>query len=829
MFAKAIRITLGVTILTALSVPILGQDDQPKGKKAPPAGNENQPGQFYKKPETVDEYWRYVNHEIELGQFKVAAGYLKGFLEKLDKLDKEAADKVLLQIQEKEGSSAFLRLLTIPETQADARPLVDRVNAVVQKHLSDRKRLDALINQLNAARTSPEERAYAIQQLKRSGAAAVPALVDALLRTADDAGEHLAILSVLPQLDQRAMPPLLAALDIDDANLRSELIDVFRKRGETSATPYLWYLAASPKQPALVRSKAREALAAFLSVKPDQLPAAKEALRQEAERYYKHQVSFDDPAKANAWRWDGKQLSSQALSASQAEEYYGLRFAGQALELDPGYQPAQIVYLSFIMDKGIERAGARDLVRSVNPELVVAVFDRALAEQRLPVILGSVTTLGDLSEVHATRPVNSTPPPLIRALNYPDRRVQMAAAEAVLRIPGPAHPLAGPRVIEILRRALAGEAEAEAKAKVLVAFADLDLATEVAAAVRKAGYDALIVRTGRETLRRLNKAADVDVLLVDSALPDPGLSYLLAQLRVDVNAGHLPLLLTAPGGHEATIHPIIERFRQERLRLEVDRDLGERARKDNQPDLAESYQKESARIEESIKRIRNRFAEESAHIEDTLRRQTERSRNVTVIPLEQARDAKAIAQVLQARLADADSRPLSEAERKDNAAKALEWLARIGRGEVPGYDIRPAEGAILKALHSKELASLAVDGAGGLPGREPQRALATLVLESGQPAELRSKAAIELCRHIQQYGIGLTNDQIKALQALADAKGDAKLKSNVALVIGSLHLDPRQTGERLLNYKPPLVSPAAPATPPKKEEKDAAPKKEEKD
>src|SRR5580700_5647692 len=107
---------------------------------APAPGQDT--GQFYKKPETADEYWRFMNHEIELGQYKVAAGFLKGFLAK------NPSDDDLLKLQEKEGSAVFQRLMNIPEMRADAKPLVERVDAIVQKHLADRKRLDALINNL---------------------------------------------------------------------------------------------------------------------------------------------------------------------------------------------------------------------------------------------------------------------------------------------------------------------------------------------------------------------------------------------------------------------------------------------------------------------------------------------------------------------------------------------------------------------------------------------------------------------------------------------------------------------------------------------------------
>src|SRR5205807_8364265 len=156
------------------------------------------------------------------------------------------------------------------------------------------------------------------------------------------------------QLGDDTVPPLLAALDIDDRALRTDLIDVFEKRADRRAVPYLWYLAGSEKVPREVRTKADEAVVYLLRTKGDQLPAPKVALTNEAERYYKHQVAFPDPRRVQVWRWDGKAIVSSTMPASRAEEFYGLRFARQALDLDPAYTPAQIVFLSIALEKAAE-------------------------------------------------------------------------------------------------------------------------------------------------------------------------------------------------------------------------------------------------------------------------------------------------------------------------------------------------------------------------------------------------------------------------------------------------------------------------------------------
>jgi hypothetical protein len=709
MAQSALRFGFGVVFLLALLAPVssVGQE------------------QYYKKPETVEEYWKYMNHEIELGNFKLAASYLKSFI------GLNPSDEDLLKIYDRDGSSAFQRLLTIPALRDEAKPLLQRVDAVVQKFLSDRKRLDALIKELSGG---PEERAYAIGQLQRSGAYAVPALVDALIRTERDVDEHTSILTALPRLDRSTIPALLAVLDSDETQLKLEVIGVLRARAAVEAVPFLWYLSASPRQSEGVRKTATAALAYFLGVRPSELPPAKVALTRRADEYYQHKVQFPDPSKVTVWRWDGKQLVSHVLTASQAEEYYGTYFARQALDLDRTYIPAQVVQLSLALDR--KAPAAKALARSVNPELVITVLEAALEQKRLPVILGAIETLGELGDARAARPVGRGQPVLIKALSYPDRRVQLAAADALLRIPAAPAALIGTQVVDILRRAVIPDTQPKA----LLGDANPDRANSLAAVIKQAGFEPVIVGSGRALLRRLAEAADIDVVLVEADLPDPPLTDLLAVRRADVNARGLPLFVLASAS---------QLNRAERL--------------------ARTYP------------------------------------NVWAVPEAiEGRD-------LKKQLTEALGPPISDAERKDSAAKAIEWLARIARGEAQGYDLRPAEGAILKALRSKELAVFAVEAAGRLPGRAAQRELADLVLEKQQPAALRSAAASALARNIEQFGLVLAAPQVKNLVASFEETTEPRLKENLALIIGSMQKGSGESGARLERYAPSLPAPKAAA------------------
>lgn len=720
--------------------------------------------EFYKRPETVPEYWAAIKYEIEVGRVGLAAHLIHGLV---GLTKDEAGRKALLDLEEEDGLTAFLRLRVVPnwvddpnlppatrenlnrQARADVEELIARVTAAVQKFLANPVRIGKMIQLLSG---SEDEYRYGLAQLRRSGAVAVPYLSDALLRAAD-AHTRQTILDTLVALDRAAVPPMLAALDTEDATLRMELIDVLQRRYERDAVPWLWYPSATGPEGA--RRKAAEALVQLLNTSPEKLPPAKAALTREAERYYEHQVPFPAGQEVTVWQWENGRLHPQAMTPGEAEEYFALRFARQALDLDPTYEPAQVVFLSTALAKGAERSGlgrtpaVQDLLKVVNPGLVIAVLERAMREHRLPVILGAVWALGDLGELQAARPAGKQPPVLVRALNYPDRRVQLAAADALLRLPGAPAYEARARLVEVLRRALA----ASPRPLVLIGDADAERGNAIGHAVQKAGYDAVVVQSGRDVLRRLREAGDVDAVLVDSALPNPELPYLLAQLRADVDAGRLPVLVT-------------------------------------------------------VSRLPSGAVDEDR--EKAVRRLAERYPNVWVMSATVS--PRTLQETLAARVADTEGKLMSPEERRANASLALVWLKRMATGELPGYDVRPAEGAILDALGANDLAPLAAEAATRLPGRDVQRRLAQVLLNATRPPAVRAAAATALGRHIEQFGLVLRPEQIQGIdtlyQSLAAPGKESPLRAAVALVLGSMHPDPARTGRRLQQYTPPRPAPA---------------------
>ncbi len=749
---------------------------------------------FFKKPVEVPEFWAAIKFEIQVGKFDVAALHLDQMLKRIDKLrEKLEEDKKspqgayadLLAIEEVEGLSSFLRLAQVrrwsnnptlqKEAQKNVESLIDRVTHALNEYLSDPVRITKFIKNLEAA--TPEERSFAFAQLYRSRGRASPYLLKELRRTAGTLAQQR-LLDLMVKLDPDIVPPLLEALnardakDAADADLRLALLELIRRRGDKHAIPYLWSLSSAAKYPPLVRSRAKETLAYLLETDVERLPPAKVALTQLAEDLYQHRVKFRDPRRVLVWRWQEDYTikpKPDEFSASDYEEIYGQRYARQALELDPNYRPAQLVLLNLTLERAYE--GKLDqftsgktlpaidqLLVTINSELLLQMLERAMSEHHLALILPALKALGDRGEVRAARPPqNGNAGALVRALYYPDRRVQYAAVAALLRLPGEPVPVAGNRVVDILRRFLT----TTATPKALVISTPAAKAGEMRKLVKAVGFEPVLVPTAKDALAQLRRSADIDLILLDAAVPENELPYALAQLRNDQDAGLLPLLLITPSKGE--------------LRLNS-RDL---ARYRNVSLLPEAFLTDAtelkSRLEEAIK-----FA---------------------AVP-----DSVARADVRQAWLKEnvrkSKGQQLSAGERKQFADESLDALWRMASGLTKGYDVRAAIPEVVDLLRNDDTALPAIAILATLPGAEPQQRLAALVLDPAR-GKLQVTAATALNRHVQKNGLALNANQIRLLRDRYGAPGvSPTLRAQLAVFVGGLRGSAAQTGARLYRFNP---------------------------
>jgi hypothetical protein len=727
---------------------------------------------FLQKPDKAYQYWAAMKVELALGKFDLAALHMDLLLKKEPKED---VDKDLVKIENAEGLSSFLRLREVKkwsdykpfqeEAEKNVEELMNRLTAALQKHLSDGTRINKFIKQLDAA--TPEERVFAFVQLDRSKQFAVPYLIEAL-QVNYGKRLHSRIVQAMLRLDSGIVPVFLEVLRASDAkdaaaiDLRLTLLDIIKQRNDSRAVPYLWHISASKQYPEVVRAKALDTLASLLKTDARLLPPAKVALTELADKYYHHKVRFGAEGGVRLWPWDGTKLDSTPveLTPHKAEEFFGTRYAREALDLDPSYVPAQRLLLSLVLERAFESEldqfllkpmppGIQNLLASIDPELVVSVLEKALDERNLAVILPTVTALGERGESRAALlNAGGMPRGILRALHYLNRRVQFAAARALLKMPGSPSPLAALRVIDVLRRFLSSDGNPD----VLAAYVPADKVEPVRQALKAAGFDFSEAKNVQDARAKLHSAADFDLIVLHQALPPDELNHVLTQFRADADHGLLPILVFP---HRDSM--------------------------------------------EAMRKIARRFS------------------NVTVLPEVVLTMPEELKTTLEEQIKQTQGAKLSVDERKELTKIALDILWRMARGEYAGYDVRPAQDAFWTAVRNPDLAVQALEALGRLPGNEIQRRLAAIVSDAAQ-GKLRVPAALELNHHIQKYGLLLGKRQIDELKtAYRDAADDAPLKGQLALVLGSLRPSVQATGVQLFQYRPEPGAPAAAAE--KKEEK----------
>ncbi|MCS7046062.1 MAG: hypothetical protein NZO58_06875 [Gemmataceae bacterium] len=773
------RISVAVLLaLLAISTPTLAQpdkaDDKANDKDAEAvrrrlARAEEEYRNYFKRPETPFEFWAAIKHEFAVGKFDLAALHLDQLLKKLPA---EEVDKALAAIENAEGMSTFLKLTLVKDKdwsdnaalQKEARDnvaaLIQRVTAAVESSLSDPQRFAKFIPRLAAP--SPEERNFAFAQIDRAKDRAAPYLIEAL-RTNVGKPLHRAVTDAMVQFDADMVPAWLEVFkaaspeDAKDTDLRATLLDIILRRHDTRAVPYLWHMAASKTYPPFINAAARHALARLTNTEIDKLPPAHIALTELAEAHYQHKVKFPAGKPIRVYPWDGVRLAAKPveLNVRQAEEFFGKRYAREALELKPDYRPAQMVFLNLTLERAysaqLDQAilkrmppAVQQLIGIIDGDLLLRVLDRALDENNLPVILAATQALGERGEFSAARPaIGGAPRGITRALYYPDRRVQFAAVIALLRMPAPETPIASARVVDILRRFVAGAAAPKA----LVVFVPPDQAAAVRQAFKPTGLEPVLVDSLKQGYEHPFGLADVDVVFLHGS-EFRAIPYAISQLRGDADLGNVPIFLLDP--------------------------------KDNDPALA---------------RLATKY------------------RNVKVLPEGLLKMGEELKTEIDEAIRAAAGAPLSTAERKALLIGSLDLLWRMARNELPGYDVRPAVDAVVTALRSPDAAPLALEILGRLPGTIPQTRLAAVVLDNNAD-KLRLAAAFELNRNFQKYGVALDRDLMSRLKKAYQEASDPQLKAELAITMGAFGPTTQLTGTRLLHFRPELPAPP----PPKKED-----------
>lgn len=528
-------------------------------------------------PKTPAAAYRAAREYQQVGSLELAADAFKDFL------NLKPADQDYLDLETKYGANVFQNLRNVPRWLPDAKKDEDFKKTVIEgiiagsmkaneKLLRDPKRLLQLVQNLGETR---EERDFAIQELNRSGDAVVPVLVENL-RINTSAEYRIGALTAVTRLNADAVPGLVVATENVPDELKAGLIRALAARpdviallgkADTNFAPYLWYLSASPpEESAALRTEATQVLRQLSGDRSDRQQADVELVKYAQPMLdRKGQFATFDTVKnrVKVWLWDDglKTVKAVELTPSQAEEQFGLKYLKWAIERRPGSDVAREMFLALATERAVERTsfgtlaagepGVSQLLAAAPAGTLIGMLESALAEKKTALAFGLTQALGDRAEKSAAVPTvrdggDPKPAPLVKALSYPDPRVQLAAATALLKMPPVPHG-ANARVIDVLKRAAGGDAAPPegTVGKALVVDPLIVRGERVAGILRALGYQAELFGTGRDLLKRVNRTSDFDLILLDRHAAEPELKDLLTQLSANANTGRRPVLVVA--------------------------------------------------------------------------------------------------------------------------------------------------------------------------------------------------------------------------------------------------------------------------------------------
>ncbi|OWK34766.1 response regulator transcription factor [Fimbriiglobus ruber] len=906
-------------------------------------------------PKTPAEIFRAARDHIREGRFDVAAEALKAFLAATANSDAD-----LLKLQENEPT-VFLKLRNVPvwsdepQAQAEAKKTVEAIIARAEeankKFYRDPKRIEKFVRNLGA---TYEERVYAEDQLKKSGDAVVPIMVE-LLRTIPDYDTRTGILGLITKLGRDTVPGFLAATDGLSEDIKLGIFRAIASRpdalglttdADTDFVPFLWYYASARNNDArALQAFCADLLVKLIGPKSAQRPAEAELTRIASTFVARTERFPSDPFKL--WTWDAGKLNvvENTANKSQGEEYYAVRYLRWALERDQNYIPAQEQFVTLTVERAVERARFGDLAQAdpnlyrvlsaASSDLLVGLLDRGLTAGRTPLVLGLTQMLASRSDKLAAAGAGSGKPSVfVRGLDYPDPRVQLAAAVGLLRAPIPATHGKTARVIEILRRAAASEAlppeAGKEVGRALVVDSNDIRANRLTDYLHQIGYRTERLLSSRELLRRVAGASDFDLLVIDRHAVNPELQDLLVQLRADTNNARRPVLVVAstdkpnpiplvnqllrlallvaatetsdikvlppfafdptkPDTNLTEDRARVRKLRDAQLQELFDLRLARLTRlvhaadlpqsddlqgrltlrlpqltyaalaaeypitADSAPDIAKRIETLNQAIlsqpklarglpgvqsetlgklietlygaldagrRQHFEQIAARVNVEALGIQPATSRDPELEEQLAklarflpglkVIP--EAFTVVGLSDDIAAAAPDPAQLPRDPAEKRKAAKIGVEWLRRLALGEVPGYDVRPAEPALREATRDDELADGALDALAKIQTAEAQQDILSVALNVTRPIPIRVKAADRVVQHIQTFGKLIPPNQALGLSKAAEEDANIEMKARLLVIQELIVGKPGDLGALISKYPVPApqVMPAAP-------------------
>jgi hypothetical protein len=464
-------------------------------------------------------------------------------------------EAVLGELESQFGPATFLKFAQEPQVQPEGKQVADLVLAAAEKLARDPARIAAAIKQLSD--TDPRAQGFALATLREAG----PAVVTPLLRALADAGresEHKTIRAALVAMAPITEAPLLGALETPNDYLRPQVMAILGRMESRAAVKFLLRPAIVATTPELEHKLARAALERILGQTPTEYEAVK-FLFDQANRLVTETPPYDTDADGRTvvWSWDAEQNTTvpHTLPAGDAAIALAARLAADLHVIAPHNGEVTRLWLLRNLEATQIRTGLdRPLdpadaifaaAKAVGPPVMSEVLEQALQANRVPAIIAAAQVLGALGDVQVLAAPALRESPLAQALLYPDARVRLQAAAAIVQLnpresfPGASH----------VAETLGWLAATTGTNRVLIGHPNGEGAQTLVGFMNELGFDGDAAYTGRMLLEQAMTNPDFELVLISDAIDMPRAQELVQLLRKDYRTARLPIGIMARSEH----------------------------------------------------------------------------------------------------------------------------------------------------------------------------------------------------------------------------------------------------------------------------------------
>ena len=260
--------------------------------------------------------------------------------------------------------------------------------------------------------------------------------------------------------------------------------------------------------------------------------------------------------RTEVWFWDEgrKAPVSKEYSADGARLMRAVRFARQAFGLAPEDPQVRLICLATALEaeayqNGLDKPPSTDKnsaaawAAEFDTKTLERLLCYAIEHHHIPVAAVAARLLGRRPGAESLLHSGAGLSPLVSATRHPDRRLRLAAAEAIVEM-RPAGPFPGSSyVVQALRHLAATRGTSRA----LIGGPRADESRRIAGYLAKLGYDADLAAFGQDVIRMGMESPDYEFILVDAGIDRPTVDFLLQQLRRDGRTADLPVGILAAG------------------------------------------------------------------------------------------------------------------------------------------------------------------------------------------------------------------------------------------------------------------------------------------